>query len=244
MNTIQLDKALAHGLAPARAWREHCHARFRALTGCLRVRYGHAETVRGDLSSRIAGLRNRILHPYRRSGHRHSSRLGVVAAPGSDRRLAGHDLAAHRYLSLAELVRCRPAAQLSGFLRRCFGHRDLRSLLRRRNIAGRSRLTITLIEMDRYTLGSGRATDSIARLSVAIFLGTTAIQLTPGDLRKSKALQIPNADYMERTGSENLGARLWRLPPQSANTLHKHIRAEEFYFVLEGTVACAWAMRR
>src|SRR5438132_11048298 len=29
-------------------------------------------------------------------------------------------------------------------------------------------------------------------------------------------------------------ARLWRLPPKSANTLHKHIRAEEFYFVLEG----------
>ena len=27
---------------------------------------------------------------------------------------------------------------------------------------------------------------------------------------------------------------LWRLPPKSANTLHKHIRAEEFYFVLEG----------
>jgi mannose-6-phosphate isomerase-like protein (cupin superfamily) len=32
-----------------------------------------------------------------------------------------------------------------------------------------------------------------------------------------------------------MGARLWRMPPQSANTLHKHIRAEEFYFVLEGT---------
>jgi hypothetical protein len=24
------------------------------------------------------------------------------------------------------------------------------------------------------------------------------------------------------------------LPPKSANTVHKHIRAEEFYFVLEG----------
>lgn len=47
-------------------------------------------------------------------------------------------------------------------------------------------------------------------------------------------MQIPNADYLERTGSENIGARLWRLPPRSANTLHKHIRAEEFYFVLEG----------
>jgi mannose-6-phosphate isomerase-like protein (cupin superfamily) len=53
--------------------------------------------------------------------------------------------------------------------------------------------------------------------------------------RPSNLMRIPNADYLERTGSENLGARLWRLPPKSANTLHKHIRQEEFYFVLEGT---------
>ena len=61
--------------------------------------------------------------------------------------------------------------------------------------------------------------------------------ITPDDLswRPSNLMKIPNADYLERTGSENMGARLWRLPPKSANTLHKHIRAEEFYFVLEGT---------
>ena len=61
--------------------------------------------------------------------------------------------------------------------------------------------------------------------------------IKPEDLhwRPSNLMQILNADYLERTGSESLGARLWRLPPQSANTLHKHIRAEEFYFVLEGT---------
>ena len=53
--------------------------------------------------------------------------------------------------------------------------------------------------------------------------------------RPSNLMKIPNADFLERTGSENLGARLWRLPPGSANTLHKHIRQEEFYFVLEGT---------
>ena len=60
--------------------------------------------------------------------------------------------------------------------------------------------------------------------------------IKPEDLfwRPSNLMQIPNADYLERTGSENLAARLWRLPPRSANTLHKHIRAEEFYFVLEG----------
>lgn len=60
--------------------------------------------------------------------------------------------------------------------------------------------------------------------------------IRPEDLhwRPSNLMKIPNADFLERTRSENLGARLWRLPPRSANTLHKHIRAEEFYFVLEG----------
>jgi mannose-6-phosphate isomerase-like protein (cupin superfamily) len=60
--------------------------------------------------------------------------------------------------------------------------------------------------------------------------------ITPNDLhwRPSNLMKIPNGDFLERTKSENLGARLWRLPPNSANTLHKHIRTEEFYFVLEG----------
>ena len=61
--------------------------------------------------------------------------------------------------------------------------------------------------------------------------------IKPEDLfwRLSNLMKIPNADFLERTGSENLTARLWRLPPKSASTLHKHIRQEEFYFVLEGT---------
>lgn len=61
--------------------------------------------------------------------------------------------------------------------------------------------------------------------------------IKPEDLfwRPSNLMKIPNADYLERTGSENMGARLWRMPPRSANTLHKHIRSEEFYFVLEGS---------
>jgi mannose-6-phosphate isomerase-like protein (cupin superfamily) len=60
--------------------------------------------------------------------------------------------------------------------------------------------------------------------------------IKPEDLhwRPSNLMQIPNGDYLERTNSEMLGARLWRFPPRSANTLHKHVRAEEFYFVLEG----------
>lgn len=60
--------------------------------------------------------------------------------------------------------------------------------------------------------------------------------IKPEDLhwRPSNIMKIPNADFLERTGSENLGARLWRYAPNTAGTLHKHIRAEEFYFVLEG----------
>ncbi len=65
--------------------------------------------------------------------------------------------------------------------------------------------------------------------------GYHLIKLEDLHWRPSNLMRIPNADYLERTGSENIGARLWRLPPGSANTLHKHIRAEEFYFVLEGT---------
>src|SRR5262249_26977185 len=60
--------------------------------------------------------------------------------------------------------------------------------------------------------------------------------IKPEDLhwRPSNLMKIPNADFLERTKSELLGARLWRLSPKSANTLHKHIRSEEFYFVIEG----------
>lgn len=47
-------------------------------------------------------------------------------------------------------------------------------------------------------------------------------------------MKIPNADFLERTGSKAMGARVWRLPPHSANTHHRHISSEEFYLVLEG----------
>lgn len=60
--------------------------------------------------------------------------------------------------------------------------------------------------------------------------------ITPDDLawQPAKPMKVPCADLLERTKSEQMGARLWRLPPKSANTLHKHIKAEELYFVLEG----------
>ena len=60
--------------------------------------------------------------------------------------------------------------------------------------------------------------------------------IKPDDLswKPANPMKIPYADFLERTGSQILGARLWRFPPKSANTLHKHVRAEEFYFVVEG----------
>jgi mannose-6-phosphate isomerase-like protein (cupin superfamily) len=60
--------------------------------------------------------------------------------------------------------------------------------------------------------------------------------IKPEDLswRPANPMRIPYADFLERTKSEILGARLWRFPPKSANTLHQHVLAEEFYFVVEG----------
>jgi mannose-6-phosphate isomerase-like protein (cupin superfamily) len=53
--------------------------------------------------------------------------------------------------------------------------------------------------------------------------------------RESNIMKIPNADLLKDLGgSDRLGGRLWRLPPYSANTWHKHIASWEFYFLLEG----------
>lgn len=61
--------------------------------------------------------------------------------------------------------------------------------------------------------------------------------LLPQDARwrPSNMLKIPNTDLAEQLGSAKLGARLWRLPPFSANTWHRHVEQDELYFVLEGT---------
>ena len=50
-------------------------------------------------------------------------------------------------------------------------------------------------------------------------------RITPDDLhwRLSNLMKIPNADFPARTGSENMGARLWRMPPHSANTRHEAV---------------------
>ena len=53
--------------------------------------------------------------------------------------------------------------------------------------------------------------------------------------RESNMMKIPNTNLAEQLGSEKLGARLWRLPPFSANTWHRHAEQDELYFVVEGT---------
>lgn len=54
--------------------------------------------------------------------------------------------------------------------------------------------------------------------------------------RESNLMKIPNADLLQGLGgADRLGGRLWRLPPFSANTWHRHVGSWEFYFLLEGT---------
>lgn len=54
--------------------------------------------------------------------------------------------------------------------------------------------------------------------------------------RPSNLMMIPNSDLLKSLGgSEIFGGRLWRLPPRSANTWHRHVDSWELYFVLEGT---------
>jgi mannose-6-phosphate isomerase-like protein (cupin superfamily) len=53
--------------------------------------------------------------------------------------------------------------------------------------------------------------------------------------RESNIMKIPNANLLQDLGGEErLGGRLWRLPPYSANTWHRHVDSWELYFLLEG----------
>ena len=61
--------------------------------------------------------------------------------------------------------------------------------------------------------------------------------ITPDALewKVANPMKVPYTDLLEASNSEMMSARIWRLPAKSANTWHKHVKAEEFYFVLEGT---------
>jgi uncharacterized cupin superfamily protein len=53
--------------------------------------------------------------------------------------------------------------------------------------------------------------------------------------RPSNAMGVLNTDLGGQLGSEQLGARLWRLAPGQASTKHRHVEQSELYVVLEGT---------
>ena len=52
--------------------------------------------------------------------------------------------------------------------------------------------------------------------------------------RESNQMRVLNTDLGKQLGSENLGARLWRLRSGEASTRHRHERQEELYVLLEG----------
>lgn len=53
--------------------------------------------------------------------------------------------------------------------------------------------------------------------------------------RPSNQMRVLNTDLARQLGAETLGARLWRLTPGQASTLHRHRDSHELYVVLEGT---------
>jgi uncharacterized cupin superfamily protein len=53
--------------------------------------------------------------------------------------------------------------------------------------------------------------------------------------RPSNQMRVENTDIARQLGAEEVGARLWRLKPGQASTLHRHRSQEEIYLVLEGT---------
>jgi uncharacterized cupin superfamily protein len=53
--------------------------------------------------------------------------------------------------------------------------------------------------------------------------------------RESNQMRVLNTDLGKQLEAGSLGARLWRLRPGQASTLHRHFATEELYVVLEGT---------
>ncbi len=53
--------------------------------------------------------------------------------------------------------------------------------------------------------------------------------------RPSNAMRVLNTDLGGQLGATQIGARLWRLGPGQASTLHRHRTQEELYVLLEGS---------
>jgi quercetin dioxygenase-like cupin family protein len=52
--------------------------------------------------------------------------------------------------------------------------------------------------------------------------------------RESNQMRVLNTDLAKQLEAGSLGARLWRLLPGQASTMHQHFATEELYVVLEG----------
>jgi mannose-6-phosphate isomerase-like protein (cupin superfamily) len=52
--------------------------------------------------------------------------------------------------------------------------------------------------------------------------------------RESNQMRVLNSDLGKQLEAGSLGARLWRLRPGQASTMHRHFATEELYVVMEG----------
>jgi len=52
--------------------------------------------------------------------------------------------------------------------------------------------------------------------------------------RRSNQMGVLNTDLAKQLEAAELGARLWRIEPGQASTLHRHRATEEIYLLLEG----------
>ncbi len=52
--------------------------------------------------------------------------------------------------------------------------------------------------------------------------------------RESNQMRVLNTDLGKQLETGGFGARLWRLRPGQASTLHRHFATEELYVLLEG----------
>jgi mannose-6-phosphate isomerase-like protein (cupin superfamily) len=121
------------------------------------------------------------------------------------------------------------------FMRRCQAR--IRKALRAQHRTQMKRLAASLLVA---AVEKAFVRDAVHHLRLAALVGrwedhraeSYKVGLAPEyDERGRFRVQIVFPEF----GPEILGALLRHLPPFSANTLHKHLRSEEFYFVLEGT---------
>src|SRR4051812_15208124 len=74
------------------------------------------------------------------------------------------------------------------------------------------------------------STDTLETLGFSLLLPEAQLW------RESNLMKIPNTNLLRQVGAPpQIGGRLWRMPPYSANTWHRHVHHWEWYFVLEGT---------